>query len=136
MVRLKADLSTLLQTNVKTFQFQYGAIKSFCFVVVVICCCCYFNSSMVRLKAQTLKQYVNVIAFQFQYGAIKSSLPPKVVTCFFLFQFQYGAIKRRVQLLDTICRSCLFQFQYGAIKRNLLILSFYISIISIPVWCD
>ena len=56
------------------FQFQYGAIKSPC-KWVNLYPFCDFNSSMVRLRADSGEDVTDdFFQFQFQYGAIKSIL--------------------------------------------------------------
>ena len=73
MVRLKVGEKNADSRVVKSFQFQYGAIKSVIVVLKPSSIPC-FNSNMVRLKVIiTVDGLIMPPPFQFQYGAIKRS---------------------------------------------------------------
>ena len=71
LVRLKVTLESVTGFTFKTFQFQFGTIKSFSYFPSPIQEN-NFNFSLVRLKDQFLN-FVNVsqVLFQFQFGTIK-----------------------------------------------------------------
>ena len=122
----------------RTFQFQYGTIKSILRTHTESGYAS-FNSSMVRLKVTAVMAVVSYLLFQFQYGTIKSQFRRYPCHSSPYFQFQYGTIKRlqplQPWLLPLPFNSSMvrlkvswkiwdyrdtrnFQFQYGTIKSS------------------
>ena len=85
---------SLIVLLIDKFQFQSGSIKrtgAYFFTEPSI----YFNSKVVRLKANTLEDVSGQFAlFQFQSGSIKSGFSQSSESKKMLFQFQSGSIKR------------------------------------------
>ena len=52
-----------------------------------------FNSKVVRLKADKMRQATKLNEFQFQSGAVKSVFSGELNSPLYLFQFQSGAVK-------------------------------------------
>ena len=97
------------------FQFHYGSIKGH-IRPSVIKPWMYFNSTMVRLKAGSIRFYLGMVnEFQFHYGSIKGFFRNEKRSLQILFQFHYGSIKGALAC-PTTCQLCLFQFHYGSIK--------------------
>ena len=93
MVRLKEKFIRISSVLPK-FQFHYGTIKSrkkrICLDISRI----YFNSTMVRLKAEDARCIARyTVKFQFHYGTIKRLIRPFNTRSLSKFQFHYGTIK-------------------------------------------
>ncbi len=102
--------------NVSMFQFHYGSIKS-CSGTTLYRLWSGFNSTMVRLKAFRLKEWM-IIIFSFNSTMVRLKVEMLPLTLFPMkFQFHYGSIKSRDKGL-TIDHVIPFQFHYGSIKRK------------------
>ena len=66
-------------------------------------CYCSFNSTLVQLKASTIKLIPsNLGVFQFYLSSIKSELPPTKCTSPSEFQFYLSSIKRKKSIVKEL----------------------------------
>ena len=115
LVRLKVRIREDVLEDLKSFQFQTGAIKSLRSWVTGSLLSS-FNSKLVRLKVRPNLNFARSIAscFNSKLVRLKDGSTLYIPPGFTVFQFQTGAIKSR----------CL------SIKMSAL------SVVSIPNWCD
>ena len=140
------------------FQFQYGSIKRIFLHQQGALQLAYFNSNMVRLKADydiaVISEQANfnsnmvrlkdpnmfrvpyvLFGFQFQYGSIKSFIEDSHGIMNNVFQFQYGSIKSRLAII-VADRFINFNSNMVRLKGLISLERFTITFISIPIWFD